>query len=84
MSAEKHIKEKFLMMAGDDLYSKKDIRKMIRYDYSILTAKTKNPSNFGVIVQKNGILTDFIEKPKKFISNLINTSFYCLDKKIFR
>ncbi|MBI2655039.1 NTP transferase domain-containing protein [Candidatus Woesearchaeota archaeon] len=82
-AAERHIHGRFLLMAGDDIYSKEDIKRCIKHNYSILTAKAKNPQNFGVIVEKNGILIDFAEKPKKFISNLINTSLYCMDKKIF-
>ena len=81
--AEHRIKDRFLLMAGDDIYSKEDIKTCTKYRYSILTAKTNEPQNFGVIVQKDGILVDFIEKPKKFVSNLINTSLYCLDKRIF-
>ncbi len=81
--AEPCIKDRFILMAGDDIYSKDDIKACTKYRHSILTAKTNSPRNFGVIVQKHGILVDFIEKPKKFISNLINTSLYCLDKKIF-
>ena len=68
---------------GDDIYSEQDIKNCIKYKYSILTTKTHNPQNFGVIVEKNDILIDFIEKPKKFISDLVSTAFYCLDKKIF-
>ena len=81
--AERHIKDRFLLMAGDDIYSKGDVKNCTRHNYSILTAKVKNPQNYGVIIKKNGVLADFIEKPKKFISNLINTSLYCMDKKIF-
>ena len=81
--AEPRIKDRFILMAGDDIYSKEDIKNCTNNKYSILTAKAKNPQNFGVIVEKNGILADFVEKPKKFISSLISTSLYCLDKKIF-
>ena len=81
--AEPFIKGRFILMAGDDIYSKEDIKNCINHQYSILVAKMKDPSNFGVIIEKNGILMDFIEKPKKFVSDLANTAFYCLDKKIF-
>ena len=81
--AEPYIKNGFILMAGDDIYSKNDIKNCIKHQYSILTSTSKNPENFGVIFEKNGILNDFVEKPKKFISNLINASFYYLDKKIF-
>ena len=72
--AEPYIRDKFILMAGDDIYSRNDIKNCIKYQYSILTSTTKSPKNFGVIIQKNGILTDFVEKPKKFVSNAINTS----------
>ena len=82
--AEPYIKDRFILMAGDDIYSKNDIKNCIKHQYSILTSEVKNPGNFGVIIQKKGILTGFIEKPKKFISNFVSTSFYALDKEIFQ
>ena len=81
--AEKFIKGRFILLAGDDVYSRQDIKNCIRHQYSILTAKVENPQNFGVIIAKNGILADFIEKPKKNLSDTISTSLYVLDKKIF-
>lgn len=81
--AEPYIKGRFVLMMGDDIYSQDDIKNCIKYIYSILTTKVKNPRNFGVVIAKSSVLVDFIEKPKKFISNLISTAFYSLDKKIF-
>ena len=80
---EPYIKGRFILMMGDDIYSKKDIKNCIEHKYSILTTKVDNPQNFGVVTEKNGILVDFIEKPKTFVSSLANAAFYCLDKKIF-
>lgn len=82
--AEPYIKNKFILMMGDDIYSRGDIKNCIRHQYSILTTIVKDPQNFGVIIEKNGILKDFVEKPKTFVSNLANAAFYCFDKKIFR
>ncbi|MBI2652257.1 NTP transferase domain-containing protein [Candidatus Woesearchaeota archaeon] len=79
-----YIKDRFVLLMGDDVYSMKDIKNCIKHNYSILTAKVKNPQNFGVVTEKNGILVDFIEKPKKLISNLISTAFYSIDKEIFQ
>jgi len=81
---ESYIKDKFILMMGDDIYSRGDIRNCIKHQYSILTAIVKDPKNFGVVMAKNGILRDFVEKPKTFISNLANAALYCFDKKIFR
>ena len=80
---EPFIKNRFLLLMGDDLYSKEDIRKCIKHQYSILTTKVKDPQNFGVVIEKSGILKDFAEKPKAFVSSLANTAFYCFDRKIF-
>ena len=80
---EGHIKDRFVLLMGDDIYSREDMKKCIRYRYSILTKKVENPQNFGVVIEKNGILTGFVEKQKKFVSDTASTAFYSLDKKIF-
>ena len=80
---EPYIRDRFILLMGDDIYSKEDIKNCIKRQYSILTAKVDNPQNFGVVIEKNGILKNFIEKPKTFVSSLANTAFYCFDKKIF-
>ncbi|MBI2658904.1 NTP transferase domain-containing protein [Candidatus Woesearchaeota archaeon] len=82
--AEHYIKNRFILLMGDDIYSKEDIKKCIRHRHSILAAKAKNPKNFGVVIEKNGILADFIEKPKKFVSDIVSTAFYSLDREIFK
>jgi len=81
---EPYIKGRFVLMMGDDIYSRKDIMKCSKYNYSILAVKVKNPENFGVIIEKNGILLDIVEKPKKFISDLASAALYTFDRKIFR
>ncbi len=81
--AEKYIKNEFISLYGDDIYSKADFENIVNHKYSILTGKIKNPKNFGVIIQKNSVMTDLIEKPKKFVSDIVNTGLYKLDKKIF-
>lgn len=81
--AEPYIEDKFVLLMADDIYSKDDVRNCVRHDYSILTAKADNSQNFGVVAEKNGILADFVEKPKEFVSDLVNAAFYSLDKKIF-
>jgi len=83
LMVEKYIKNEFISLYGDDIYSKKDFENIIKNKYSILTKEVKNPQLFGVIVEKNKILTNLIEKPQKFVSNLVNTGLYKLDKKIF-
>lgn len=83
LAVEKHIKNDFISLYGDDIYSRNDFKNSIKNKYSILTAKVKNPKSFGVIVKKNNILADLTEKPQIFVSNSVNTGLYKLDKKIF-
>ena len=83
LMAEPHIKGRFVLMMGDDIYSKEDINNCIKHEYAILVTRVKYPKNFGVVAEKNGILVDFVEKPKKFVSDLASTAFYSLGKKIF-
>jgi bifunctional UDP-N-acetylglucosamine pyrophosphorylase/glucosamine-1-phosphate N-acetyltransferase len=83
MQVKNKVKGKFIVLMADDLYSRQDIKKCIRYQYSVLAQKVKDPSRFGVFILKKGFVRDLVEKPKKPISNLANTALYVLDKEIF-
>ena len=79
--------DNFLVLMGDDYYSKENIKlisqKDDRYSY-LLGYKHKNPERFGVLIEKNGFLKRIVEKPKKFISNLVNIGLYKLSPEIFK
>jgi len=77
-----HIKNKFILLMGDNIYSKKDINEIAKYKYSILVKKVKNPEFFGVVKEENNVLVDIVEKPKELISNLVNCGLYSFDEKI--
>jgi len=78
-----HIKNKFILLMGDNIYSKKDINEIAKHQYSILVKKVRNWENFGVVKEENNVLVDIVEKPKEFISNLVNCGLYSFDKTIF-
>ncbi|MBL7147540.1 MAG: NTP transferase domain-containing protein [Nanoarchaeota archaeon] len=80
---ENLIKNNFISLYGDDIYCKNDVKNILKYKNSILVKKVKNPENFGVIIQNNNILTNIIEKPQLFVSDLVNCGMYVFDKKIF-
>src|SRR3989338_2775594 len=77
------IKGRFILLMGDNIYSKKDVDEIAKHKYAILVKKVKNPDIFGVVIEKNGILSGIIEKPKKFISDLVSCALYSFDKEIF-
>jgi bifunctional UDP-N-acetylglucosamine pyrophosphorylase/glucosamine-1-phosphate N-acetyltransferase len=77
------IKDKFLLLNGDDLYSRKDIKEALSSFPSLLAKEVDEPKSFGLVIKKRKFVESIIEKPKKPISNLVNTGLYFLDKKIF-
>lgn len=78
------VRDKFLVMMGDDLYHKEDIENILKYDNAILACETDNPSQFGVFkIDESGHLLEIVEKPIDPPSNLINTGLYALTKNFF-
>jgi len=84
LQAEPHIKDRFLLMYGDDIYSRKDVQSCLKHKYSILSRKVSDPERFGVLETEGKRLIRIVEKPKKFISNLVNNGLYVLDKSVFQ
>jgi UDP-N-acetylglucosamine diphosphorylase / glucose-1-phosphate thymidylyltransferase / UDP-N-acetylgalactosamine diphosphorylase / glucosamine-1-phosphate N-acetyltransferase / galactosamine-1-phosphate N-acetyltransferase len=77
------IKEKFLLLNGDDLYSAKDIKKVLNKFPCILAKNVPNPEFFGIISLKGDCVKNFHEKPKNPESKLANTGLYYLPVSIF-
>ncbi len=81
-----HLKPgKFLVVAApDDILDAETWRKALEYDLCIITNKSDHPEKFGVLVlNEDGSVKDFVEKPKHFVSNLINTNYFVFDERIF-
>ena len=77
------IKNKFLVIGGDDIFSQKDIQSCLRHKYAVLGCKVENPERFGVFVVKNKEIKKVVEKPKNFVSDIANTGLYVFDKTVF-
>jgi len=83
LQAEPFLDEKFIVLNGDDIYFKGDIKKCLRHKYSVLAKRVNDPERFGVCILDKNYVKKIIEKPKRFISNLANTGLYVLNKDIF-
>ncbi len=83
LQAEEKVKGKFLMLNGDDLYSREDMKAVSKYDNCILVEKRKDVGGFGVVVVKDEMVVDIVEKPKEFVSDLVNTGMYCFGLEVF-
>ena len=82
-SAREKIKGKFILMFGDDFYSGKDIKKLLKHQNAILAGKVENPECFGALKTEGDNFREVIEKPKEFISDLVNTGCFVFAKDIF-
>ena len=81
---ERLIKGKFIVMGGDDIFSKKDIKACLKHKYSVLGCKVEDPGRFGVFVVKGKEVKKVVEKPKKFVSGIANAGLYVFDKSVFK
>ncbi|UAM98235.1 nucleotidyltransferase [Polaribacter litorisediminis] len=64
------------VVAYADTLFKADFTLDVHSDGAIWVKEVENPSAFGVVKLENGIITDFIEKPKEFVSDLAIIGIY--------
>src|SRR3989344_692149 len=82
--AKNILKDRFLVMMGDDLYHKDDLKNIINHDLAVLAYEVDNPTQFGVIEKDTkNYLINIIEKPKESENKLVNIGVYMLNKIFF-
>lgn len=64
------------VVAYADTLFKADFTLDVNADGAIWVSKVENPSAFGVVKLKDGFISDFIEKPKDFVSDLAIIGIY--------
>ena len=64
------------VVAFADTLFKADFTLDASADGAIWVKKVKDPSAFGVVKLNNGYITDFVEKPKEFVSDLAIIGIY--------
>jgi dTDP-glucose pyrophosphorylase len=77
--------ENFVVLGGDNLWSPSDLEAMLKQDNFCYVAgiKVDDPQKYGVLVAKNSGLVRIVEKPTKFVGNLINTGLYKFTPEIY-
>ena len=78
--------EQFACIAGDNLYSARDLSALRELDdeYSYVSLlRVDNPEKYGVPVLKGDKVERIVEKPKEFISNWASISCYKFTSDIF-
>jgi NDP-sugar pyrophosphorylase family protein len=78
------LEEKFLVMPGDDIHGKEAIEELVSNQSSLAVSPSEHPERFGVVVtDKDGFVTEIIEKPENPTSNLVSTGAMVLTSDIF-
>lgn len=85
MCVKDDIKEQFLFICGDNLFSVNDLKSLnIEDDFNYVAGLTnEHPENYGVLLSKGDYLEKIVEKPKEFIGNLINAGLYKFTPEVF-
>jgi glucose-1-phosphate thymidylyltransferase len=81
--AESHITGDFLLLPGDNYIDAHSIGRLKEIKNAILVKEHPNPSNFGVVLLKDGYVTRIIEKPEHSPSFMVSTGIYSLTKDFF-
>lgn len=81
--AEDFIKDRFIVLNGDDFYSAEDIKKCSEKENCMLIRQVEDPKSFGQVVTERNRVKKLAEKPEDEVSKLVNAGFYVLDKSIF-
>jgi len=83
--AKEFLQDKFLVLNGDDLYSRSDLEKLIKVDgLAVLAKSISAPERFDVFeTDRNGYLLGIVKRPEDSRECLVNTGAYLLNKKFF-
>lgn len=84
--AEEYLHGDFAMLYGDNLYSINDLKRfLINDNFNYLAGfKSDHPEKYGVLVKdEQNYLKEIIEKPEKFVGDLVNTGLYKFTPQIF-
>jgi len=82
-AAEPEITEDFLVLPGDNYINAESIARIKAERNAMLVAEHPNPSNFGVVVIRNGLVREIIEKPEDAPTFTVSTGIYSFKPDVF-
>jgi glucose-1-phosphate thymidylyltransferase len=85
LQTKKHIKEPFIVLAGDNIIDSGSISKLMKdpSEYAILIKGHPYPSKYGVVFIENKSIRRIVEKPKEDVGKYISTGIYKLPHSVF-
>jgi UDP-N-acetylglucosamine diphosphorylase / glucose-1-phosphate thymidylyltransferase / UDP-N-acetylgalactosamine diphosphorylase / glucosamine-1-phosphate N-acetyltransferase / galactosamine-1-phosphate N-acetyltransferase len=77
--------DEFLVLAGNKLIVAETISTIIKAEPpAVLIKRVKDPSGYGVVVFREGKITNIVEQPLHADSNYISTGIYAFNKRFFK
>ncbi len=83
LAAESRIRDNFLVLPGDNYIDPSSITRIKDLPNAMLVKEHPNPSNFGVVMLNEGLVTGIVEKPEYASSFMVSTGIYSLTREIF-
>jgi UDP-N-acetylglucosamine diphosphorylase/glucosamine-1-phosphate N-acetyltransferase len=83
LCAESKIRDNFLLLPGDNYIDPTSIARIMDLPNSMLVKEHPNPSNFGVVMLNEGLVSGIIEKPETSPSFMVSTGIYSFKKDVF-
>jgi len=74
---------KFIVLCGDTIFGKEDIKSILEKENSIGLLEVENPKEYGIVETKNEQVTKIYEKMEKPFTTVINAGIYHFNKEIF-
>lgn len=82
---KEYLNDRFLVLMGDDIYSKKDIEKCLRHEQCMLIQEVYGKFSGGHIINdEKGNLQDIVEGVYEKEKSMVNTGLYVLLKDFFK
>ncbi len=75
--------DEFIVVSGDNIFDSETIEKL-REPWTVAYKKSDEPTKYGIILTKDGLVEKIIEKPAEEVGNLVNVGIYRFTKEIFR
>jgi len=82
-AAEPEIRGDLLVLPGDNYINAASIARIKGVRNAMLVAEHPNPSNFGVVVIRSGIVREIVEKPEDAPTFTVSTGVYSFTPEIF-
>jgi UDP-N-acetylglucosamine diphosphorylase / glucose-1-phosphate thymidylyltransferase / UDP-N-acetylgalactosamine diphosphorylase / glucosamine-1-phosphate N-acetyltransferase / galactosamine-1-phosphate N-acetyltransferase len=83
LCAESKIRDNFLVLPGDNYIDPTSISRIMDTPNSMLVKEHPSPSNFGVVMLNEGLVSGILEKPESSPSFMVSTGIYSFKKDVF-